>query len=266
MKIGIIAVGYQSEYIINSLAPWIYLKNGSFNDNTGEITKIEGIDIKICTCSALFKERYDMGERYANDENETYLKALEATRGIDKCIFIKDHPIIDFESRNYCWDYLKQFDLDLIWQLDFGDEIYSVEQILATIEFIKKNKYCDWYKVNFKNFVFDYSHYVDDFCPPRITWVKKNGGVDKFVWDNDLVFKNGLHSNQCSSQIIPKKICFPKHYSWCGSPSYLKMKVAYQQRCLGTCSFRWNSESNKLEFNPDYYKNVQKPIVYDERA
>ena len=260
MKIGVIAVGYQSEYIIPSLAPWLLLKNGGY-DNGETIPKDPNLDIKICTTSALFKERYDAGERYENSKNEDFLKVLKSHNCIDEHFFI-DKPIVDFESRNYCLDYLRQFDLDLIWQLDFGDEIYSAEYILNAVKFIEKNKFVDWFKINFKNFTFDEEHYLDNFAPPRVHWFNKNGGVHKFVWDNDLVYNNGLHSNQCSNIVIPKSICFPNHYSWCGSPEHLKKKIAYQMKCLGTCSFRWNDKEDKLEFNPDYYKNTSAPIVY----
>lgn len=260
MKIGIIAVGYQSEHLVNSLTPWLILKNGGY-DGANFIHKNLDLDIKICTASALFKERYDMGERYENTKDEELLSKLKGKNLIEECFFVKE-PIVDFESRNYCWSYLKQFDLDLIWQLDFGDEIYTVDQILNTIKYIQKNKYTDWYRVNFKNFTFDYNHYVDDFTPPRIHWVKKNGGVDRFVWDNDLYYKNGLHSNQCSNIVIPKSICFPSHYSWCGSKEYLKKKVEYQMRCLGTCSFSWNEKEEKLEFSKEYYKNKPQPELF----
>lgn len=259
LKIGIIAVGYQSEYISSSLAPWIMLKCGGCDNIGNNIEPDKSLNIKICTASALFKERWDMGEAYSNDENEEILNILRKNQCIDECIFIK-HPIIDFESRNYCWDYLKQFDLDLIWQLDFGDEIYSVKQIKDILAFVNKNKFVDWFKVNFKNYVGSTQTYVNGFCPPRIHWVNRNGGVDKFVWDNDLVYKNGKHANQCSNMQIPKNIAHVAHYSWCGSSDFLKKKIEYQHRCLGVCSYKWDDSKNSICFDLDFYQKNNIPI------
>jgi hypothetical protein len=244
LKIGIIAVGYQSKYIISSLAPWLELKY-----NTKKYTNLD-LDIKICTCSALFKERWEAGETYNNDKNDEYLLNNKL---IDKHIIVK-HPIIDFESRNYCLEYLRQFNLDLIWQLDFGDEIYSINQIINIIKFINKNKFVDWFYINFKNFIGDENHYVEGFAPPRIHWFNKHGGVNKFVWDNDLVYIDGIHSNdsKISKLIIPKNIAHVIHYSWCGDKEFLIKKIEYQKKCLGTCSYQWNYNENKIEFNKDY--------------
>lgn len=253
LKIGIIAVGYQSEFLSSSLAPWILLKCGGCDDNGIRIEPDSSLDIKICTVSALFKERWDMGEQYSNNKDEEMLNLLKNKGCIDKCIFVK-HPIIDFESRNYSWNYLKQFDLDLIWQLDFGDEIYSIEQIKNIITFVNKNKLIDWFKVNFKNYVGTQKTYINGFCPPRIHWVNKNGGIDKFVWDNDLIYKNSKHANQCSNIAIPKNIAHVAHYSWCGSSEFLKKKIEYQHRCLGTCSYKWDNLTNSITFNLDFFK------------
>ena len=43
---------------------------------------------------------------------------------------------------------------------------------------------------------------------------------------------------------------------------YLKKKVEYQMRCLGTCSFSWNNEEEKLEFSKEYYKNKPQPELF----
>lgn len=254
IKIGIIAVGYQSEWIKHSLAPWILLKKGGENTEPDK-----DIELYISCTAALFKQRQEAGETYNNTENERYLETLLSNKCIDNLNIIKD-PILDFESRNYCLDYLRNHDLDLIWQLDFGDEIYSVDNIKNIISYIKKNQYYDWYKIFFKNFVGDTKHYVDNFCPPRIHWIKKNGGVDKFVWDNDLRYKNGKHSNEVAKIAIPKNIAQITHYSWCGSPEFLQKKIQYQLKTLGVCSYLWDDKQQCIAFNPEYYKKIGQPI------
>lgn len=262
LKIGVIAVGYQSPYICSAFAAWLSLRGGTINEHTGEIKETHpDLDIKIVTCSALFKQYAEQGFTYENNDNESYLNHLKLKGLIDECFFIKK-PIVDFESRNICLEYLKKFDLDLIWQLDFGDEIYSTIDILNAIRYIKFNNFCDWYRINFKNYVFDYNHFILDFTPPRVHWFNRNGGIDKFVWDNDLIYKNGLHSNQVSNCVIPSSQALVTHYSWCGSPEFLKAKIKFQNNSLGICSYKWNNSSNKLEFNPNYYHNRPYPTVH----
>ena len=257
LKIGIIAVGYRChEYINSVMAPWI---NAKFGIPELGIKPIEGVEFYIAATTALFKEYADMGEKYDNDRTETYLAAAKQSKLIDYVDIVKE-PILDFQSRNYCWDNLKNLDLDLTWQLDLYDEVYTREQIEKIIEYIKENPYYDYYSVNFKNYAIDINTYLDGFCPPRIHWVKRHGGIDQWVWDNDLRYKDGTLSVNCAKAIIPKGRAFVNHYTWCGDEDFLRKKVRYQNRALKTCSYVFNEQTKKLEFNKEYYTRLGQPI------
>ena len=63
---------------------------------------------------------------------------------------------------------------------------------------------------------------------------------------------------------IPKDKCFPDHYSWIGSPEFLRAKVKYQlKRYNGICSYEWDEENNKLLFREEFFRkfNQKKPEV-----
>lgn len=250
MKIGIIGVGYQCEKISEKLSPF-------FSSSVQFYTWIT---------SALFKENQDLGKTYENAKMEKELVLLQESKLIDGFSIVKD-PILDFESRNECFNNLRQHDLDLVWQLDLFDEFYTPQEVLKTIGFIKNNPYYDSYHVNFKNYIGkNADRYVLDFAPPRINWVKKNGGLKSWYWDNFVEFNNGAKSQNLSKIIIPKNICNPKHLSWVGSEEFLKNKIAYQHKALGHCSYVWNEEKNDIDFDKSYYKKIglAMPEVYHE--
>jgi hypothetical protein len=45
-----------------------------------------------------------------------------------------------------------------------------------------------------------------------------------------------------------------------------KEKYEYQIKHFGECSYEWNYETNKLEFNKDFFdrKSILPPIVYKD--
>lgn len=260
LKIGVIAVGYNCDkFFPQVLAAWSYLKKGLVSEWGQRLVEPDPrFDIKIAFTTALFKEYAELGGTYQNEATEKYLKTFVDSGVIDSASIVKT-PIVDFQARNVAWNYLKQFDLDLVWQLD-ADEIYAVSDILNALEFIQKNPWVDWYRVNFKNFVGDTQHYIEGFCPPRIHWVKKNGGLKEWYWDNDVIYANGRKSVECSNLAIPPNKTFVPHFSWCGSDDFLEKKVKYQHKVLGCCSYRINPETRKLEFDKDYFAKIGAPV------
>jgi len=164
--------------------------------------------------------------------------------------------------------HLLSHDIDYVWILD-QDEFYSEEDIKNCIEHIEENPDICTFKVNFKNFVFSKSQYVDNFNPPRIFKVNLNGqkSLSHFYYENDVVYNinNQLIDYKNLSMLeIPKDKCFPDHYSWVGSPEFLKAKVKYQlKRYNGICSYEWDEENNKLSFREEFFKkfNQKKPEV-----
>lgn len=254
IKIGVVAVGYQCEqYLDKVLEPWINLK-----------LKSTDLDIKICATTALFKEKHELGFKYDNKTTEDILSNYKKNKCIDEFVVVKE-PILDFESRNYCWRYLCDFDLDLTWQLDLFDELYTEENIFRILTYIKNNEFVDWYRVNFKNYIGDTKHYIEGFAPPRIHWVNRNGGIDKWYWDNNLQYKNKKRDIEVTSVTIPKHIAMVKHYSWCGSAEFLKAKIAYQKKAINCCSYEY-SEEKGLIFDKFYYNRINEdpPKVFFE--
>lgn len=256
MNIAVVAVGYQCKDLVNVLLPWFYLKNSSkFN-------------FKICAVSALFKERWDRGETYQEvpENTESLLDAVNENL-LDRYIQI-DQPILDYQSRVAAWDYLKQFNIDYIWQLDLYDEYYTSEEILQSLEWIKENNLYDFYRVNFKNYFgrLEDKTYVLDFKPVRVINNKVHGGVKNFYWDNDIEFNDGVKTPNCAGAIIPQKVCNPKHLSWVGDKEFLTKKIQYQHNAIKTCSYKWNEEKDCLEFNDSYYNKfqIQRPIIYKD--
>ena len=84
------------------------------------------------------------------------------------------------------------------------------------------------------------------------------------VNDNDFLYlsKNGFVQDKWLSYIIIDiKICNPLHYSWLNNDRSRK-KVEYQKKRGWNTSFNWNYNKNCLEFNEEYYKNKEKPILY----
>lgn len=255
LKIGIIGVGYQCKHLNEILKPWIEIKN-LYPDS-----------FYISITTALFKEQWELGHVYDNKEMEEEISSLLSNNKIDYFNIIKD-PILDFQSRNYCWENLKSHDLDLTWQLDLFDEYYSFDEILRTIEWINENNLYNTYRVNFKNFFGkeNSKKYILDFNPPRINWVKKFGKLKNWYWDNWVEYDNGQKSEFASHYTIPTNICNPKHLSWVGDKEFLVNKINYQHKAIGCCSYKWDDLSNDLIFDLDYYKKYNKevPKVYNE--
>lgn len=257
MNIGVVAVGYQCKDLASILLPWFYLKTSSkFN-------------FKICAVSALFKERWDQGEVYKEyPENTTSLLNAVDKKILDKYIQI-DQPILDYQSRVAAWDYLKQFDLDYIWELDLYDEHYTTDEIENSLKWIEENSLYDFYRINFKNYFGrpEDQTYVLDFKPVRIINNKVHGGIKNFYWDNDVEFNDGTKTPNCAGAIIPRRICNPKHLSWVGDKSFLIKKIQYQLKAINTCSYKWCLEKDKLILNDEYYNKVRlpKPEIYEDK-
>lgn len=275
MKIAVIAVGYQCERLAEVLAPWITLKQGLRDDfNNILLNRPRNIEIKICCVSALFKERQEHGESYLNDKNSSFLNKYKESGSIDQ--FIEEKlPILDYQSRNIALNYFKSinYDYDYIWQLDLYDEYYSKEEIFRTIEWIRDNEgfLYDFFRINFKNYFGKEQDktYVLDFKPVRIINNRRNGGVKHFYFDNDVEFNNGVRTPNCSGTTFSTRICNPTHLSWIGNKKFLIDKINYQHKAIGTCSYRYNLEQDKLEFDIEnyYYKYGKEiPVIYkDER-
>tara|TARA_Y100000401_G_scaffold117447_1_gene126288 strand:+ start:2175 stop:2939 length:765 start_codon:yes stop_codon:yes gene_type:complete len=250
MKIGLLCNFYGfPEYTDRCLKPWLNIK------------EVEKVAVSSYQYSDYVKCGWDF------DDTETPKQLLEDYRGFVNYICIgKDGD--DSFSRNAPLQHLTAHDLDYVWLLD-QDEFYSEEQIKNTINYIKNSKDSCTYRINFKNFVFTESQYVEDFIAPRIFSVKINGqkSLSHFYYENDVAYNINnemIDYKNLSMSDIPQEECYPDHYSWVGSPEFLKAKVKYQlKRYNGICSYKWDEEKNSLSFNEDFYSRfkLEKPEV-----
>ena len=256
MKIGIIAQGRNCADVLDDvLAPWI--------------EAMKKHDIFICLTSATFKEMEKLGEGPKNTDN-TEEKFWEYNRkhpnNIIQIVFNKYAS--EAESRNAARQELQKLGVDLIWLLDLSDEYYTVEQIDNIIKFVKSEPFSIWFRLSFKNYVFDKKTYLTQpFTPPRI-WRTNLGGYKlvECVYDNDFIYTNAIGAQisdkQLSNYIIPKSVAWIKHHSWL-SDERSKGKILYQTSHFSHgagCSYRWNDKEDKLEWNPVYFKKVGEVI------
>jgi len=256
MKIGIIAQGRNCADVLDAvLAPWI--------------EAMKKHDIYICLTSATFKEMEQLGEPPHNtDGTEKSFKAYEAKYPDNFSISNFTYYATEAQSRGYAAKILMTQKVDLIWLLDLSDEYYTAKQIDDIISFVKSEPFTVWFRLSLKNYVFDTKTYLEKaFTPPRI-WRTNIGGykIDDCIYDNDFTYINAggaqISDKSLSNYIIPKSVAWIKHYSWL-SDARGKQKCAYQNLHFSHgagCSYRWNNEENKLEWNPAYFKKVGEVI------
>lgn len=249
MKIGILGCGYNCSDDLNSrLEPWF---EASINNN---------LIFSFVSCP------FEHFQLFNNLNTLNLLNALKQ-KNLIKYLYTSDNQVSESVARNYALKPLLEESVDYIWLLDLSDEYYKFEEINQIISYVKNNNLYDWFSINFKNYIFDGNEWVDDFCPPRIfknVFPKK---IKNFYWDNDIVYEyNNIEINykSLSECKIPKNIAHIKHMTWLHSNG--KNKYEYQMKHFGECSYRWNYEINKLEFNKDFFdkKSILPPIVYKD--
>lgn len=255
MKIGVTSIGYECvEHMDKVLEPWLDLK---YNDND--------LDIVIGASHGVFPETNKLGYSvYSLDGTIQKLQQLNDKKDIDY-IHISPVPIYEKDLRNSNVQFLLSQNIDLLWLLDLQDEIYTVQQIKEIVRYVESSDK-DWFKINFKNYVFNDSTYIDDFVVPRIWKNNVNEGIMGFYYDNDIVYNNQKPANDLPFEIIPRDIGFIKHLSWVGSKEYLLRKIEFQKIHYGDCSYSWDDAKNCLSFNEEYYSkfNKDKPQLFKE--
>jgi len=257
MKIGLIYTSYNcQEYIDGSLGPWLELK------------KEMGDDLLIASVSVPFEEY--RGWQDEDEHSGTYLLGVSDYVVLDPK-YIKEH-----EARNKAFQWLKKNEVDYYWLFD-GDEVTTVDEIKKMIKFVKNNELTSWFKVSYKNYIWDKSHYLaEPFCPPRIfsakTYVQGCAAeASRMEWDNDVLYssKTSIYNQRdLSNMEIPYAIASPKHFTWLNNIRS-KNKIRYQERHFSHgagCSYKWNEETNSVEFSEEFYKKMgqTKPEVIAE--
>lgn len=259
MRIGLLLTVYNCEnYIKDCLDPWFELK--------------ENHEVVIAANSGMFSDYHTLGIPFRNQETLKILSEYD----IDFLITTKGKNLLgEDESRNLCLNFINKQECDLIWVLD-GDECYTKDQILNILKFIEENPDLDRYEVNFKNLTIEENLFMD-YKHIRIVWAKRHDGISHFYFDNQFVYNNGTDTTQTSYINIPKNVAYIKHYSWLSDDSRTKDKILYQRYRyrFGSgrenneeirCSYSWNSEKNKLEFNKKFYKHFGEeiPCLHEE--
>lgn len=258
MKIGVIAQGRNCADVLDDvLAPWI--------------EAMKKHDIHICLVTATFREMERLGEPPHNtdatwEKFEEY--SIKYSKNISSIKFNQYASEAQSRERGRQVLMAKDVSADLIWLLDLSDEYYTAQQIDKIIDFVKSEPFSTWFRLSFKNYVFDKKTYLTaPFTPPRI-WRTNIGGykLSECVYDNDFVYVNAggaqISDKSLSNYIIPKSVAWIKHYSWL-SDERGKKKCAYQAHhfIFGSgCSYRWNEKDNELEWNPAYFKKVGEVI------
>ena len=251
LKIGILGCGYECDELIDRvLPPWFSIAKESkhnfvFSFVYGQFKEYVDINGMKEICVPIWYNKY---------KNE-----------ID--YFFTPHPMSEKDMRNTALDPLLKEGCDIVILLDLQDELFSEENIENIIKFIKRDTLTTWFSFSYKNYVFNENTYLEDpFCPPRA--FKVNSGsyiLTAFYHDNEVYYTdiNGGTKDfkMLGSRNIPKNTCFIKHLTWL-SDERSKNKVSYQSQRWGSsfCSYRWNYQENKLEFNPEYFQKFNKTL------
>jgi len=258
MKIGVLFTVYNCEdYLRDCLNPWFELK--------------DEYDIIFSSNSGMFSDYKLLGIPYRNDETLKILSEYD----MDFLVTTKGNNLLgEDESRNLCLQYLTKQDCDLIWILD-GDEVYTKNQIINILEYIKRNPTPDWYSVNFKNLTIQKNLHLD-YTHERIVWNKRHNGINSFYFDNQFVYNDGTLLKDNQGLEIPKSVAHILHNSWLSSDVRSQDKIIYQRyRYCGEdgqrpihcrCTFEWNDDENKLEFSKPFHecRNVNIPCLHEE--
>ena len=263
MKIGLLFCAYGiPEYIEQSINPWIKAK--------------EKFDIKIAAVHGQFKENHDLG--YEDNDLETQQKLLDrlASKELDFVYRQNEYNNekkygSEAQIRNKGLQFLLNESVDCILPWDL-DEVITEQEISNLIDYLKKDEFIAWYKIEYKNLTFNRKTYTKGFSPPRA--FKTNYGcgykLKEMIYDNDVSYitVDGqiIHYQQLPSQKIGTHVLNPLHYTWCDYER-AKQKIEYQNKHFGHyagCSFKINEKEQRIEFNESYYRktNEMLPELY----
>ena len=254
------------DYLPESLTPWIEARR---NAKPGEH------QFRIVAVSVPFVGFDHTGTK--PDGTRQYLQSALDRGEIDH-IVNGDLPRTEVVARGAALKWaLDQGGTTAIWQWD-SDEITSVAEIGRIADFVAVNEWTTWFRLSYRNAVFDrHTFLADPFTPPRIHRLYNSGGyVADGFWDDNNVrytrpWERGkmdcpvVHDVQMASLTIPPTVANPRHWTWLSdtpaNKARSKRKVEYQTRGRGwECSFRWDESSNSLRFNESYYTNRGLPL------
>jgi hypothetical protein len=254
MKIGIIFAAYNcEEFVDKCLEPWFSLRDTH--------------DLVLTVTSGRFSDYQKLG--IPNKNKETLKKLV--SWDFDYLSITGGEKLLDEDtSRNRCLEYLKPYNCDLIWLVDL-DEFYTQAQILSILDYVRSNQEVNNFWINFKNYTIRYPLFLP-WSRPTLYRNNIRGGISNFYFDSYFSYLDGTDIKDETKVTIPKEVAFVDHMSWV-SRDAVKDKIKYQNiRYCGPggdfplearCSFKWDQESNRLEFNDLFYKfyNTQIPVL-----
>lgn len=243
-KFGVLFVGFNTEDLVHqSIAPWIAARE----------IKLGGHEYVICAISLPFAG-------FPNDSEDNTTNILRQYRDEGKIDYLVTEPrnIPETAARSMGLRFLKERGVTHSWQAD-SDEMITVENIKAIADYVARDEWTTWWRLSLKNYVGDDKHYlVDPFQPSRIHRINAGAYVaHSFSQDNDICYGGGITRDlkpqeAFSSKTISKEIAWIRHATW-GNDLRSKKKIEYQRLRWGCCSFRWNDELNRLEWDEAYY-------------
>lgn len=244
-KLGIIYLSYgRPELEEKALGPFISLREKNI--------------CKIAAASSIFPEYLNLIE-----DKETY-KRLKKLKDDNKIDYLYNNAIVFSEASLRTVLLNQLLDCELIMLLD-ADELIDEESISKVIEFVNKFPDIYYFDMAFRNYVFDDKHYLDDIYFKRLFRNFKDDPIKQVYWDCDFEWNSGKDKDKPRMK-IPSHICRVEHLSWIGEQA--KNKVKYQEKHFGAnfCSYKWNEQENKLEFNEKFYEMTGQPIprVYNK--
>lgn len=231
----------------------------------------------ISVVHSCFKEMHEMGASIlSNDKTDLLLEQLQAYGLIDYLTVLKQPVESEAAARNAALNALiTRQKIDYIFILDGSDEVFSDKEVLDIVKYVNSKPEIAVFSINYKNYVFSRHQYITDFAPKRIFKMEVFNGKrltgQGFYFDNDFYYfdpaEKIVKDTELASKRIPRSIAQPQHFSWSDSERS-KQKVFYQEQHFKNsgCSYRWNHQLNKLEFNLDFFKrnNLALPTVYEE--
>lgn len=252
-KFGFIFCAYDcSDALYKCVTPFLNLKEIGYN-------------FCITTVHGMFREYAELGYK---DEDSVTVNLLKNSIWNDY-LYIQSEQDPgkyqnEWEIRNKGLNYLLSQNVDYVILID-SDEFYTTKEIDDIINYLEENPYEVWYKIHFKNLVFDDQHYYKGFKSPRIFRTKYNDlRLHSLIYDSDVAYidknNNMIHGNNLAWNCIPDKVAFPLHASWNNYERNCK-KIRYAQKRwdppLGHgCSFKINEEKKCVEWNLDYYNRI----------
>ena len=259
MRVGLHFSAYESaEFLDKFLAPWLEFKSDG------------GHELIISAGHVCFKEFQEMGFPVESKDGTCEMLAQKHKNGEIDYFSFTEEPLTEAEARTEILKPLLEQNIDCL-VISAPDEIFDVNQIKAMFEYVKKDPFLIWYRLEYKNLTFSEQKYIKGFAPPRIFFNDRGYKIIKFRADDEILYeKNGqiIDYLQLPNKQVPFHICSPLHYSWLDNKRS-RDKVLYQEKRWNPpngngCSFRIN-ESGKLDWNLDFYKRIGQvvPELFD---